>query len=286
MYALIQALRAILHNWSASASTITTTTLSLTILAGVSLISLNLNSALVALQSELEVAAYLTSRVDSALLLEQVTQWPEVSRVNLVSKEVALQEMLEDLPSLKQGAALVDNPLPDTLELRLLDPTQTLLVSQRLRQLPGVDAVEDGSEAVEIFLAINSALQVGGSVLVVILLSGAFFAIINSIRAAITARQDEIEVMRLVGATRRFIRAPFLVEGFLLSLFSVVATLGLMVPGYLLMVELLAARFPFVPLVRDTTQLGQVAGLLTILALLVGLVGSTVAVSQYLREQT
>ncbi|MAZ53062.1 MAG: hypothetical protein CMO31_03490 [Trueperaceae bacterium] len=135
-------------------------------------------------------------------------------------------------------------------------------------------------------MAINYALRISGSILIVVLLASALFAIVNSIRAAIAARGEEIEVMRLVGATRRFIRAPFLVEGFLLGLFSSVVTLSLIVPSYLFVIDRLTVTFPFVPLVRDSLQLSQVAALITALALLIGLVGSTIAVSQYLRERT
>jgi|TARA_Y100000814_G_scaffold293479_1_gene275195 cell division transport system permease protein len=286
MYVFSQAMRAIRSNWIASVATITTTTLSLTILSGFSLVSLNLNSALVALQGELEMAVYLENDADITLLLDQINQWPEINEVFYINKEVALMEMIQDLPSLQQGAALVDNPLPDTLALKLYNPTQTLLISHRLRLLPGVTDVEDGSETVETFIAINYALRISGSILIVVLLASALFAIVNSIRAAIAARGEEIEVMRLVGATRRFIRAPFLVEGFLLGLFSSVVTLSLIVPSYLFVIDRLTVTFPFVPLVRDSLQLSQVAALITALALLIGLVGSTIAVSQYLRERT
>jgi len=92
-------------------------------------------------------------------------------------------------------------------------------------------------------------------------------------------------VMRLVGATRGFIRAPFLIEGFLLGLFAAVTTLALVIPGYQYVVARLTPEAPFIPFVRDPALVGQVAGLLTLLALLVGLVGSAIAVSQYLREE-
>lgn len=286
MYALQQALLALRSNWVASVATITTMTLSLTILAGFSLTSLNLNLFLADLQNELEIAAFLHDDANYPQLLDAIRGWPEVDgrRVAFVSKEQALQELVQDLPSLQQAAALVANPLPNAIEIRLLDPSQTTEVSQRIRRLPGVMDVEDGSEAVDTFLAINDALRVGGSILIVILLSSALFAIVNSIRAAITARRDEIEVMRLVGATRGFIRAPFLIEGFLLGLISVVVTLALVIPGYQFIVNRLTEQLAFVPLMRDPLLLGQVALLLTALSLLVGLIGSAIGVSQYLRE--
>lgn len=283
-----QSMRAIRSNWVASVATITTMTLSLTILAAFSLTSLNLNQVLSDLQDELQVSAFLADDANSPALVEAIREWPEVDsrRVYYVSKEQALQDLVSDLPSLEEGAELVANPLPNKIELRLLDPSQTPVVSQRLRRLPGVEEVLDGSDAVEIFLAINDSLRIGGSILIVILLSSALFAIVNSIRAAITARRHEIEVMRLVGATRGFIRLPFLIEGFLLGLFSAVVTLALVVPGYQLIIDRLSRQLAFIPLVRDPLLLAQVALLLTALALLVGLVGSAISISQHLREGT
>jgi len=285
VYALRQALRAVRANWVASVATITTMTLSLTILAGFSLVSLNLNEVLRELQTELEVSAFLTRDADPNLLMRTVRDWNAVATAEFTGRDQVLSELVADLPSLQQAAALVENPLPDTISLRLFDPSQTPEVRARLLALPGVADVEDGSEAVETFLAVNDALRVGGSILIVVLLGSALFAIVNSIRAAITARRREIEVMRLVGATRGFIRAPFLIEGFLLGLFSAVATLALVIPGYQYVVARLSPQVPFVPFVRDPLLLGQVALLLSALSLLVGLVGSAIAVSQHLREE-
>lgn len=285
MYALHQAMRAIRGNWVASVATITTMTLSLTILAGFSLVSLNLNEFLGTLQDELEVSAYLQDDANPGRLMETVRSWPEVASATFIDKDSALNEMVRDLPSLAQAASVVDNPLPNTIRLRLLDPSQTAAVGQRLAQLPGVTGVEDGSDAVKTFLAINDALRVGGSILIVVLLSAALFAIVNSIRAAIAAREDEIEVMKLVGATRGFIRAPFLIEGLLLGLISAVVTLALAIPGYQFIVLRLSENLTFLPLVRDASLLSQIALLLTALAVLVGLVGSAISVSQNLREQ-
>lgn len=285
MYALSQAMRAIRGNWIASVSTLTTMTLSLTILVAFSLLSVNLNQALSTLQGELEMAAYLEGGADVVQLTNVIRAWPEVARVDFVAKDAALSGLIADLPSLGRAAGLVENPLPDTFHVQLHDPAHTSLVRVRLEQLPGVNLVDDSSEAVATFLAINDVLRVGGSVLVVILLGAALFAIVNSIRAAITARREEIDVMRLVGASHSFIRAPFLIEGFLLGLISAVLTLGLTIPLYQFAIQRLTEQFSFVPFVRDPMLLSQISGLLTVLALLVGLGGSAIAVTQHLREE-
>jgi cell division protein FtsX len=285
MYALQQALRAIRSNWVASIATITTMALSLMILAGFSLLSLNLGQVLKNLQGQLEVSAYLNQDADAAELYSQIRAWPEVKRAQLVSPEQALSSLITDLPYLKQTAGLVSNPLPSTINLHLYNPAQTAVVSSRLRALPGVDEVQDGSDAVKTFLAINASLRLGGSILIIILLTSALFAIVNSIRAAITARRHEIEVMRLVGATRGFIRSPFLIEGFLLGFISAVITLALVLPSYQIIVNRLSTQLHFVPFVHDAARLGQISALLFALALLVGLVGSSISVSRHLREE-
>lgn len=285
MYALSQALRAIRKNWIASISTLTTMTLSLTILAGFSLLSLNVNLNLGELQNELELAAYLTPEAVPQRVLETVNTWNGVVRTQLVSPNEALSELVSDLPAIAEPSREVNNPLPYTLYLRLADPTLTEQVAAELRNLPGVASVEDGGAAVRTFLAINDALRLIGSGLIVVLLSSALFAIVNSIRAAITARRDEIEVMRLVGATRAFIRSPFLLEGLFLGLFSALLAIILIVPGYSFITTRLSETLRFLPLERDPLILVQLSLLLVALALVVGLVGSALSVSQYLQEE-
>lgn len=285
MYALNQALRAIRKNWIASISTLTTMTLSLTILAGFSLLSLNLNLNLGELQNELELAAYLSDGAEPQTVLEAVSSWEGVVEAELVSPDDALNALVSELPYIQSASRAVNNPLPYSLYLRLADPARTAQTAAALRALPGVAEVEDGGEAVETFLAINEALRLIGSVLIIVLLSSALFAIVNSIRAAITARRDEIEVMRLVGATRGFIRSPFLIEGVFLGLLSALLTLLLVVPGYSFIALRLSQTLRFLPLVRDPLALTQLSLLLVVLALLVGLVGSALSVSQYLQEE-
>lgn len=286
MYALSQAFLAIRRNWVATVATLTTMTLSLTLLAAFTFVSLNLNVFLAGLQDELEVTVFLDDGANHAQLLEVIRGWSEVDarRLEFVGKDEALAGLVADLPALSQAAALVENPLPNAIEIRLLDPTLTPGVSQRLRQLPGVDQVLDGAQDVEMFLAISDSLRVVGTILIIIMLTAALFAITNSIRAAITARQKEIEVMRLVGATQGFIRAPFLLEGLLLGLLSAVITTAIVIPSYLFIVERLRSELQFVKLVDDVTTLTQVPLLLLALALMVGLVGSAVGVAQHLRE--
>lgn len=285
MYALSQALKAIRNNWVASVATIATMTLSLTILAGFSLLTLNLNEFLAGLQNELEITVYLDDTADINALLPVLKDWPETAEVSYVPRDVGLSELAIELPAVASATGIVGNPLPDRIDLQLRDPALTPRVRGKLEQLAGISDIQDGSESVDTFIAINDAVRVIGSILIIVLLTSSLFAIVNSIRAGIASRRNEIDVMRLVGASRGFIRAPFLFEGFLLGLFSATVTLGLVVPSYQYIVRRLTTELPFVPFVQDASLLARVTLLLFTLALLVGLVGSTISVSQNLREE-
>lgn len=284
MYALKQAFKALRSNWVASVATLATMTLSLTILAGFSLVTLNLNAVLNALQNELELTVYLDENADAGALISEISSWSEVVRPTFTSSTEGLSNLAQDLPAVQEAAAIVGNPLPDRIDVLLVDPLLTSQVRTKLEQLPSIESIQDGSDSVNTFIAISDAVRIVGSILIIVLLTSSMFAIVNAIRAAITARRSEIDVMRLVGATRGFIRSPFLFEGLLLGLASALITLVLVVPAYGYVLTRLSAALPFVPFVQDGSLLWRVAGLLFALALLVGLVGSTISVTQNLRE--
>lgn len=260
-------------------------TLSLMLLAAFSLMSLNISLLLRTMQSELELAAYLQPQADAQVLLNEIRDWSEVRQVSYTSPQDALAALQAEFDYIGAVSEAVENPLPPTLRLQLTQPSYTAAVSQRLLELPNVAEVEDGSEAVETFIAVNNALQVVGVVLITILLIAALFAIVNAIRVAITARKDEIEVMRLVGAAPNFIRAPFLIEGVIFGAVSALIAMLLTVPTYQFIIRQLAGQIVIIPFLNNATVIAQVMLLLFVLAIAVGLIGSTISVAQYLREQ-
>lgn len=279
-----QAIRAMRVNAMATLATITTMVVSLAILGAFSLLTLNVNKVVAQLESELEVQAFLATGADPAPILRAVRARHEVLTATLVTKDAAFQRLQADFTFLRGVEGLIENPLPDTIVIRLADPTQILALSAFVRGLPGVDTVEDGRGAVERILLAGTAVRVAGYVLIAILVINSLFAIINTIRIAILARRQEILVMRMVGATRGFIRAPFVLEGAILGLISGALTLLILVPAYYFTARMVADGLPFLPVVTDVEQIALVAGSLVLLGILIGITGSAVATNQYLRE--
>lgn len=211
-----------------------TMTLMLILLAGFWIIQSGLLAGLQFVEQKVEVVADLTDDVSIAevgSLRASLDLMPEVAGVNYVSKDDALQRFRAQLE--QQGeedltAYLDSNPLRPSLEVRLADPEDYEAVITRLRAEPLVTTVKDVGNLVDRVLTVTNMLRTAGAVVLAIVAAIVLFIIINSIRLAVLARSEEIEIMRLVGASDAFIRWPFVFEGALVGIFGAAITLGLL----------------------------------------------------------
>lgn len=186
----------------------------------------NLRLALVSIEERVEVVVYLRDDVRQSeidLLQTELAKLGEVARVRYVSKREALERAQQDLPEFAELFSGVEvNPLPQSLEIELRPGARNREVVERVSAsaagYPFVEDVRYGREWVDKLFTLR---RVGAATTAV--LGGAFLLVAaliigTALRIAIFARRDEIQIMRLVGATNRFIRLPFLLEGALSGL--------------------------------------------------------------------
>jgi cell division transport system permease protein len=195
---------------------VTTTAVSLTILAVFVLLAWHVHSLAVAMPRRFEVHAFCRVEVPRAQveeLVRTIEAMPGVARVRLVAKEEAWPEYRKSWPSQEDLAGLTENPLPDKLEIMGVTPERSLEIAEAVRALPEVERVREGKEVVRSLLAIAGAVRVTGITLALLLALGAAAIVGNAIRLTLLARRRDIRVMQLVGATDSFIRLPFLLEG-------------------------------------------------------------------------
>lgn len=271
-------------NSIATLSTLITMTLTLLMLGFVVLLTLNVDRTLAQLESQVEIAAFLKDGADTAALTKAVRDQPQVIDVKLVDKAQVLSEMSHDYPYAKEAATLAGNPFPDTLRLRVARVEDSRAVAEQVRTLPGVSDVEYGAGYVDQTVKTLSAVRGAGYALVGLLLIGTLFNILSAVRVAIYARRNEISVMRLLGATRSFIRAPHLIEGVLLGLLAGLIASGLLAPSYLQLAGKLRELVPVLPIITDMATVSPVLIGLLLLGIVVGLAGSLFATQRYLRE--
>ncbi len=243
-----------------SAVVITTVTIAFTLmLIGVFLmVYLNLNSLMGSLRQEIKVIAYLKDGLpekEIADLREQIAKEDGVSGLTFTSKDAALEmfrSSSEGNDFLLKG--LGDNPLPASFEITpdkaFQAPETVRRLAERLGKFKGIEEIQYGREWVENVDALMEVLKVAGALGGMIL--GLATVVITSTTIGLTvwARLAEIEVLKLIGATRMYIQLPFLMEGAMIGLFGGLFSLlilhgiyGLVVPRLIEMSRFLGSGF-------------------------------------------
>ncbi len=264
-----------------------TMVLMLMLLAGFFVLQNVLLASLAFVEQKVEVVAYLENtatqgQVDT--LVASVTAMPEVSSVEFISREAALERFRATQEA--QGRQdltqyLESNPLYASLNVKLTDPSVLETVSDTLDEDPIVRNVLNITALVNRVLTVTDFVRTAGVAMVGIVGLIVLFIIVNTIRLAVVARAEEIEIMRLVGASDAFIRWPFVFEGALVGLLGALITLGLLYAGSEPLSQAMVGFFNVLPL-----ELGSVASDTALLVfgtgVGLGVLGSWLSVRTYL----
>jgi cell division transport system permease protein len=263
-------------------------TMMLLLLAGFWILQAGLSATLTVVEQKVEVVADVrgSASLDQVnALADEIRAMPEVAAVEYVDPAKALERFRARLR--EQGRPdltkyLDSNPLQGSLEVRLRDAAVFGAVVEVLRgRTEVVSGVKEIQKLVDEVLTITGILRTAGIVILGAIAVTVLFIVINTIRLAVVARSDEIEIMRLVGASDGFIRWPFVLEGALVGLFGAAITLALLAliqpalgDAMLDVFEVLPADFG--TLARDLTFLVVGTGLG------LGALGSWLSVRSYL----
>lgn len=241
-------------------------------------------------ESQVEMQIFLDVTVDRQDAL-QVGQWlrerPEIRTVNFVPKEEGLEELkqrLGDDAVLLEGLE-EENPLPDKFVIQAYQPEDLPFLSRVVLQRSEVESVDYGQEYLDLLIQFTDSIRWVGLVLVVLMALTALFLISNTIRITIGARSREIEIMKLVGATRGFIRGPFLIEGMLLGLMGGLIPALLLAAGYTALWERAAdflARYGLT-LLEGWPLVAQVGAVLMVVGAIIGGLGSVLSMRRFIR---
>jgi cell division transport system permease protein len=244
------------------------------------LVAINIRKALDQVEERVEVRAFVSdsTEIESvAAAMKDIGEFPEVLRVDYVSKEKALErartEMGEFADVFEAGV------LPASIEVHLRpgmrSPTAVKSVADRIRTYSFIDDVRYGEEWVAKLYRLRNIASVAGIALGVAFAAVAIIIIGATIRMTVLARAKEISIMRLVGATDMFIRLPFLIDGL------VKGVLGGLLALLFVWVANRAVNEYFIETVffdRQMIFFGVVGGAL------MGVLGSLVSVGRHLRR--
>jgi cell division transport system permease protein len=288
VFSLKRAWQGFWRNAVMSIAATATMVLMLLLLSGFWIIQTGLQASLDYTESKVEVVAFLQDNVAAEevdLIVDRLRTMPEVVDVVFVSEEEALSRFRERLA--QQGEEdfskyLQVNPLHASLEVRLAQADNyTSVVSALRAEEPVVEEVKEQQQLAENVVTVTNALGTVGSVVLIVIAFIVLFIIVNTIRLAVVARAEEIEIMRLVGASDAFIRWPFVFEGALVGLLGAALTLLALWLGAEPLGQFMVGFFQVLPLsfeslARDLLLLVAGAGVG------LGILGSWLSVRTYL----
>lgn len=216
-----QAVYGLLRSAGVSSISVVTIGVALAILAVFFVALQNLARVADQLGREVEVSAYLArglSDVDIAARRAEIAAWPGVAAVEVLTSSAAMGQFRE---SLGRDAIILDglpaDVLPPSLEVRLDERSwrveEVRALGARLLSQPGIEDVRYGQEDIERLNSLLSFSRAAALAVGLILCLAVILLVSNTIRLAVYARRDEIEIMSLIGATDAFVRTPFVIEG-------------------------------------------------------------------------
>ena len=247
-------------------------------------------------ESEVSITAYVAdeaSQEDIDSVMSWLSSQEGVASVGFTTKEQALenfQSTSSDIVDALDGS----NPLPASIDVELSDPQLVEQVANALVENSDYQQICDtegnpsedvryGEKSVERLFSLTNYVRYIGVALIVLLIFIAMVFINNTIRLAILARRKEIAIMRLVGASNGFIRGPFLMEGALHAIIGSLLAVGSLELLRNFALPQIQGAVAFLPFDLSLGAFLYVYVILVVAGLLIGLIGSALAMRRYLK---
>lgn len=296
-YFFKESLTGFTRNLSTALGSIVTIFLSL-LIVGIFLVGGSMvNNVVKSVESEVNITVWIAdsaSEADITTLQSAIKSMNAVSTVSFTNKDQALENFKASSNSDIAESLDGQNPLPASIDVELSDPQMVDSVAKQIEanttfqkicdnpQNP-TDSLRYGEKTVEKLFALTSYVRYIGIALIALLVFIALVFINNTIRLAILARRKEIAIMRLVGASNGFIRGPFLMEGALHAIIGAALAIGSLELLRNLVLPRLQSALMWLPINLQGSTFAMFYVALAVSGLVIGLVGSALAMRRYLR---
>ena len=283
------ALKSVVRNFSLSFASIMCTTITLILVAVAVVAAANVNNATKLIEDELTIVTYLKKDVTEEQIdniKSEISSYKNVEEVTFKSKDEWKLEMSEYDDSFKTVLDYLDeNPLMESFVLKVNDVKKLSETSEYIKAINGVDTVKYGEGMVEQVISVFDIVQKIVVVVVIALVVVTSFLISNTIKLTIFSRRNEIEIMRLVGASNITIKLPFLFEGFIIGLIGSIIPVCITIYGYVILYSRMHGKLlsNMIMLIKPYPFVFWVSLIVIAIGALVGMYGSIKAVRKYLK---
>ena len=230
-YSLKQALLQIFRNKGMAAASLFAITAMLLILGLFFFLTVNVNFLTEEIKEQFDtIEVFLQddqTEAQADVIRTSLSKLPGVESVEYIDKARAMEEFKVrwgDNAYLLDG--LSTNPLPNSLRVKLTDLNEGDIVAEVSRNMAGVEDVRYYQTEVNKILKVSEGIQKGALVVILFLIIVSVVVVSNTVKLTVMARQEEIRIMKYVGATNWFIRGPLLLEGMFIGLIASLIALG------------------------------------------------------------
>ena len=283
------AFKSVVRNFSLSFASIMCTTITLILVAVAIVCACNIDNATKVIEDELTIVIYLKKDVTDEQIQnvkDDLNSQRNVSEVVYKSKDEGKMEMSKYDDAFKTVLDYLDeNPLLNSFVVKVKDVKKLSDTSEYIKSIDGVDTVKYGEGMVETVISVFDVVQKVVIVIVIALVLVTGFLISNTIKLTIFSRRNEIEIMRLVGASNIAIKLPFLFEGFIIGIIGAIIPVCITIYGYVILYSRLHGKLfsNLIMLIKPYNFVFAVSGILVAIGALVGMYGSIKAVRKYLK---
>ena len=287
-YGLRDTFRALWRHKAMVAVTVLTVAITFMVLGAAVLISTNGQYIEQNLENDMEIVVFLDTdvTVDERGAIEQAIQSLDgFDSMRYVTKDEALTIMGERFGGETglTNALGGTNPLPDAYYVKMQEIEKMPAAAAVIENLAGVELVRYGQDTVQNMSAFSKALW-GGCIAIIAAMVVAALVLVNStIRLTVSARSEEIAIMKYIGATDFYVKIPFFLEGVILGIIGGAVAFLLLYFGYGAAIDYAGEHIAFLSLITDRTLVVKVGLYLLLGGAVLGGIGSNIAVRKYLR---
>lgn len=283
------AFKSVFRNFSLSMASILCATITLLVVSITLVIAGNINRTTKNLEKELTIIVYLeksSTEEDINFLKSSISKMEDVADVQYKSKDEWKLEMSKYNSSF--GTVFENyeaNPLLDSFTVTVKDAKNLPVTTEAIRKLDKVESANYGESAIDTIVSVFDIVEKATIVVMVALVFVTAFLITNTIKLTIYSRRNEIEIMRLVGASNIAIKMPFVIEGFIIGILGSLIPIIITVYGYIIAYEKLDGHIltDIIRLIEPTPFIFYSAIMVMALGAIIGMLGSLNAVRKYLK---
>ncbi len=235
----------------------------------------NFKSAMKSLENSISISVFFNEDADIDLLAAQIRTREEVDTFDYITAEEAWIKYSNDTydnPEEARAAFGDDNPLAKSasFSITMKDVSKQAEFVRFLEGLKGVRKVKSSQNTADTISSLNMFVGYASAGIIVILLLVSIFLISNTVTIGITVRKEEIRIMKLIGATNFFVRAPFIVEGVLIGLIGSIIPLVLIYYAYDAILNYVVGRLTLIKKLFEFVSINDLFSVLIPATLLIG----------------